>query len=83
MRVNLTHHFKTRSNERNVFVSIKDIKNAFADATDGEYFIIPENGVFVPAVVSGNKMFLKTIVINPTKDVYKLAKRDNAKVIVL
>ena len=78
-----TSHFKARSAQRKVRIDLDIVRQVLAGAKNGEYFLTQQGGVFVPVVVKGNKAILKTIVVNPDKDVRKLAIRDHAKVIAL
>ena len=79
-----TSHFKARSAQRKVRIDLDRVREVLAGAKRGEYFLTQQGGVFVPVVIiKGNKAILKTIVINPDKNVRKLAIRDHAKVIAL
>ena len=79
-----TSHFKARSAERKIRIDLDRVREVLTGAKIGEYFLTQQGGVFVPVVIiKGNKAILKTIVVNPNKDVRRLAIRDNAKVIAL
>ena len=78
-----TNHFKARSAQRKVRIDLDRVREVLTGAKNGEYFLTQQGGVFVPVVIKGNKAILKTIVVNPDKDVRKLAIRDHAKVIAL